>query len=163
MCKLRNLRWRMSSRGYRWGRFPLRNQPGCMRWVRNMRKRMSNRGYHRRVICTERTKKEVLRGLPFFIHTFQNLQRSQLLQSILFYHCISMFQQKCFSGQGEGFLSAVLRKNVADFVEFFRWVTGLMDDKLITSLIAFFDNGIWKSSSGLFWMSAFSSLTALTL
>ena len=26
----------------------------------------------------------------------------------------SMFQQKCFSGQGEGFLSAVLRKNVAD-------------------------------------------------
>ena len=71
-----------------------------------MRKRMSNRGYHRRVICTERTKKEVFHRLPFFMHTFQNLQRSQLLQSILFYHCISMFQQKCFSGQGEGFLSA---------------------------------------------------------
>ena len=90
-----------------------------------MRKRMSNRGYHRRVICTERTKKEVFHRLPFFMHTFQNLQRSQLLQSILFYHCISMFQQKCFSGQGEGFLSAVLRKNVADLVEFLRFAAGL--------------------------------------
>ena len=59
--------------------------------------------------------------LFLYIHTFQNLQRSQLLQSIFFYHCISMFQQKCFSGQGEGFLSAVLGKNVADLVEFLRF------------------------------------------
>ena len=107
-----------------------------------MRKRMSNRGYHRRVICTERTKKEVLRGLPFFIHTFQNLQRSQLLQSILFYHCISMFQQKCFSGQGEGFLSAVLRKNVADLVEFLRFAAGLVQNELIVGICPVLIEGI---------------------
>ena len=108
-----------------------------------MRKRMSNRGYHRRVICTERTKKEVLRGLPFFIHTFQNLQRSQLLQSILFYHCISMFQQKCFSGQGEGFLSAVLGKNVADLVEFLRFAAGLVQNELIVDILAFLSLILW--------------------
>ena len=94
-------------------------------------------------------KKEVPRGLPFcvrfllYAHLQKRsvqalqkaesvLQRRKLLQGILFYHCISMLQQKSLGSQREGFLSAILGKDVADFVKFFRFAAGLVQNELVS-------------------------------
>ena len=79
----------------------------------------------------------------FLLHTFLKLNReASSCRAFSFTYCISMFQQKCFSGQGEGFLSAVLGKNVADLVEFLRFAAGLVQNELIVGICPVLIEGI---------------------
>lgn len=120
-----------------------------------MRKRMSDRGYYRRVIAIRftwyrtytkrKSRMDFLFCVRFLLYAHLQkrsvqalqkaesvLKRRKLLQGIFFYHCISMLQQKSLGSQREGFLSAILGKDVADFVKFFRFAAGLVQNELVS-------------------------------
>ena len=42
---------------------------------------------------------------------------------------LSVFRQVGFSGRGKGFSFSIFRKNIADFIEFFRGMGRLADDQ----------------------------------
>lgn len=78
----------------------------------------------------------------FFIHTFQNFtEKPSSSQSILLplhFHVPAEMLQR----PGEGFLSAVLGKNVADLVEFLRFAAGLVQNELIVGICPVLIEGI---------------------